>query len=130
MSQRDDVFSRDVTDTLSRLRDSAPTHDFDYTKEMIQESFGVALESLFDEFDNQPIASGTCGQVYRAKLKEEYAINGRNVDVAVKVRHPNVIWETFSDIDAVFLAAKNVLAMFGCAFPLDRFGFEQSNFYL
>lgn len=37
---------------------------------------------MFEEFDYEPIASGSVSQVYKAKLN--------NKTVAVKVRHPDI----------------------------------------
>ena len=37
---------------------------------------------MFEEFDEEPIASGSVGQVYKAKYKGK--------KVAVKVRHPGI----------------------------------------
>jgi len=41
-------------------------------------------------------------QVHRARLKPEYAIDGSIQDVAVKVRHPHVLDETYIDLDLLF----------------------------
>ena len=49
---------------------------------------------MFEEFSHQPVASGSIGQVYRAKLKGK--------EVAVKVRHPNVGKNIERDIELMF----------------------------
>lgn len=49
---------------------------------------------MFDEFDRQPIASGSISQVYKAKIQGK--------KVALKVRHPNVQKNIERDIDILF----------------------------
>ena len=41
------------------------------------------MDELFTEFNEQPIASGSIGQVYKATMKD-------GKEVAVKVMHPNM----------------------------------------
>ena len=49
---------------------------------------------MFEEFDEKPIASGSVGQVYKAKYKDK--------KVAVKVRHPGIEKHIESDINLLF----------------------------
>jgi len=49
----------------------------------VKKEFGVSVYEMFDDFDETPIASGSIAQVYKARLEGK--------DVAVKVRHPNVV---------------------------------------
>ncbi len=66
----------------------APAHSFRHTKRAIQESFGMPLTELFDYIDYQPIASGSIGQIHRARLSYKgAALTGFETGqlVAVKV---------------------------------------------
>lgn len=101
LSMRPDMFPKDVIDALSGLRSKAPKHSFSHTRKEIRNSFGKEIKDFFEDFSLKPVASGSIAQVHQAKLKLEYAINGQ-VDVAVKVRHPNVFYETFTDLEFVF----------------------------
>src|SRR5437763_3771352 len=69
---------------LAALRDAAPTVSFKDMRKVIEEELGERLSSAFDEFQEEPIAAASIGQVYRARLAED----GR--EVAVKVQYPGV----------------------------------------
>lgn len=110
LSMRPDLFPADVIAALSKLRDDAPVHTFKHTKNMLKESFGCEFDVMFEEFDESPVASGTVAQVHRGRLREQYAVeaNIRDPDgklvreVAVKVRHPNVVEELFVDVELIY----------------------------
>ena len=42
---------------------------------MIRQAFGASVEELFEEFEEVPVASGSIGQVYQAKLSPKGARN-------------------------------------------------------
>jgi len=105
---------------MSSLHSDAPAHSLKYTKQTIMKAFdGRPFEDIFEEFQEKPLGVGAIAQVYKARLKPEYAVSGdtdipqapnmrqrvrRNVDVlvkstpqrvpssyvAVKVLHPSV----------------------------------------
>lgn len=57
-------------------------------------------QELFDEFQEEPVASGSVGQVHRARLRPEHALDGPGGqlrDVAVKIQHPGVIDSAFME---------------------------------
>ena len=64
---------------------------------MFQQSFKTDLQSVFDKFDNEPIASGSIGQVYKASIGVE--------DFVVKVRHPGVKEMIDKDLSILFGAS-------------------------
>jgi predicted unusual protein kinase regulating ubiquinone biosynthesis (AarF/ABC1/UbiB family) len=68
---------------LAALRDAAPTVSFKDMRGVIEDELGEPLKNVFDEFDEEPIAAASIGQVYRARLAD-----GRQV--AVKVQYPGV----------------------------------------
>jgi predicted unusual protein kinase regulating ubiquinone biosynthesis (AarF/ABC1/UbiB family) len=68
---------------LAALRDAAPTVTFKQMRTVIEDELGEPLKEVFDEFEQEPIAAASIGQVYRARLTD-----GR--EVAVKVQYPGV----------------------------------------
>ncbi len=83
---------------LSKLRDAAPTVSFKQMKRVIEDELEERIVDVFAEFDEQPIAAASIGQVYRATLKEDTPSRGApdrgrqagGREVAVKVQYPGV----------------------------------------
>jgi predicted unusual protein kinase regulating ubiquinone biosynthesis (AarF/ABC1/UbiB family) len=77
---------------LAALRDAAPTVSFKEMRKVIEEDLDDPLDEVFSEFNEQPIAAASIGQVYRARL----AHDGR--EVAVKVQYPGVAAAVRADL--------------------------------
>ena len=76
---------------LAELRDAAPTVTFAQMRKVIEAELDAKLEEIFREFDEEPIATASIGQVYRGVLHD-----GR--EVAVKVQYPGVAAAVRADL--------------------------------
>lgn len=68
---------------LSRLREHAPAMDAATARGVLEQELGRPAEDAYAEFDWEPLASASIGQVHRARLHD-----GR--PVAVKIQYPGV----------------------------------------
>ncbi|XP_068657391.1 uncharacterized protein [Aristolochia californica] len=88
---RPDLFPGDLCAELTKLHTQAPAHSFDCSKKTIEKAFGRRLSEIFENFEEEPVASGSIAQVHRASLKFRYPGQQiKPITVAVKVRHPGV----------------------------------------
>lgn len=99
LSARVDVLPREVTDELSGLQDEVAAETFEDIRRVAEADLGCSLEEMFSEFDPQPLASASIGQVHRARI---YCAGGEedNHDlppVVVKVQRPGI--EQIIDVD-------------------------------
>ncbi len=69
--------------TLAVLFDHAPAAGFEEMRGVVEEDLGKPLAELFAEFEPEPIAAASIGQVYRARLFD-------GTRVAVKVQYPGI----------------------------------------
>ncbi|XP_057955175.1 protein ACTIVITY OF BC1 COMPLEX KINASE 7, chloroplastic isoform X1 [Malania oleifera] len=89
-STRSDLFPREFVDELVKLQDRVPAFSPKKAREFIKSELGASVDILFKEFEDQPIAAASLGQVHRAVLH-----NGEKV--VVKVQRPGL--KKLFDID-------------------------------
>jgi aarF domain-containing kinase len=81
------------------------------TKQAIEDSLGWQLAALVDWIEEEPIASGSIGQVHRAGLSQE-AANACGMPagtvVAIKVKHPGVSRSIQRDFSIMMWLASQV----------------------
>ena len=83
---------------LAKLRDAAPTVSFKQMKHVIEEDLEAKVSEVFAEFDEEPIAAASIGQVYRATLKDDFPSGPSGREVAVKVQYPGVAGAVRADL--------------------------------
>ncbi|XVF71721.1 hypothetical protein PTKIN_Ptkin12aG0062400 [Pterospermum kingtungense] len=89
-STRSDLFPREYVDELAKLQDKVPAFSPKKAIRFVQSELGSPINVLFKEFEDQPIAAASLGQVHRAILH-----NGEKV--VVKVQRPGL--KKLFDID-------------------------------
>ncbi|RZS08333.1 hypothetical protein BHM03_00039296 [Ensete ventricosum] len=91
VATRPDLFPSDLCSELAKLHSKAPAHSFAYTRKSIERAFGRKLSDVFENFEEEPVASGSVAQVHRASLRFRHpGQHAKQLVVAVKVRHPGV----------------------------------------
>lgn len=84
---------------LAQLQADAPPMSTSLARSTVEAELGAPLDEIFVEFDDEPIAAASIGQVHRAIARCEDA-DGRLVEraVAVKVQYPGVADAIASDL--------------------------------
>jgi len=99
LSTRPDVVPDEVATELARLRSNTPADPRDVSVAMIEEDLGAPISELFASFDDEPLASASIAQVYRATTHE-----GR--EVVVKVQHADIEARVESDFEIIIALAE------------------------
>jgi ubiquinone biosynthesis protein len=101
LSMRPDVLPPDIIAELRGLQDDVRPFPYEDVERVIQEELGQPIERLFIEFDREPLAAASIGQVHRAVLP-----NGHRV--AVKVQRPGAPERIEADLGLLYQAARIV----------------------
>jgi ubiquinone biosynthesis protein len=86
---------------LESMQDKAPASPFEDTVSILEEDLGSTKDELFEDFENEPIASASIGQVYKATLKT-------GEKVAVKVQHKDIKDLANADLEIIRRLIKRV----------------------
>ncbi len=92
LSTRPDLVGVSLADELAHLQREVPGDPPEAVCAVIEAELHSSLEQLFAEFEEQPIASASIGQVHRARLHTGEA-------VAVKVQHADIHHKIRVDLD-------------------------------
>lgn len=72
------ILPKQYTDTLKVLLDNAKPVDMVQIRAIIEEETGMAMEDVFDGFEERPVASASIAQVHKAWLKNPREWSRRN----------------------------------------------------
>ncbi len=83
MGTRADLLPLPFVAALGELQDNVPPFDNEIAFARIEKELGLKINEVYQEFELQPVAAASLGQVYRARLRT-------GEEVAVKVQRPNL----------------------------------------
>ncbi len=102
LSTRADILPEGLIRELKQLRSQVAPVPFGNIEPLLEAELKRPIDEVFSKFDRTPVASGSIGQIYRAKLRENGA------EVAVKVQRPNIRKAIRSDIEIIGWLARKV----------------------
>jgi predicted unusual protein kinase regulating ubiquinone biosynthesis (AarF/ABC1/UbiB family) len=94
LATRADLLPLEYIKELSELQDRVPAFSNRRAFEILEAEMGRSLSEIFSVIDDEPVASASLGQVYRAWL-----VSGE--EVAVKVQRPALEETISSDLDSL-----------------------------
>ena len=102
LSTRRDLLPLDVADELAKLQDQVPPFDSQIAVAIVERAFGKPLATIFESFEQQPVASASIAQVHFAVLLDR---NGQRREVAVKVLRPGMLGAIDKDLSLMRMMA-------------------------
>ncbi|MDD1476896.1 ABC1 kinase family protein [Arthrobacter sp. H16F315] len=117
ISTRTDLLPPEYATELAKLQDASPPVAAGQVRAVIAEELGSAADRLLESLEDNPLATGSIGQVHCARIAPDPADlvktvpadtagGGRNLDVVVKVRRPGVVDQINEDLELVAELAK------------------------
>ncbi len=112
-TEASDFLPQEALDILSKLQSDAPKVDFDVMYEQIISDIGEKKFKKLKNFNEEPIASASIGQVYEAELED-------GTEVVLKVQYPGVADSIHSDIKMLKKVVEPLLKVSGRRIDLDE----------
>ena len=102
MSQRPDLLPKALIFELRKLQDEVPPESFETIRSVVEDSVKGPLESVFSDFEEQPVAAASLSQVHRAVLRKT------GETVAVKVQRSGIEPKIKKDLDILAAIVKRL----------------------
>ncbi|MDA8664266.1 AarF/UbiB family protein, partial [Porticoccaceae bacterium] len=99
LSTRPDLVPADISDELAELQDNVPPFSSALFRENVERALPSPMDTIFQSFDANPLASASVAQVHGAILAD-----GRNV--VVKAVRPNIEKTIRKDLALLYTLAK------------------------
>ncbi|MEZ4325581.1 MAG: AarF/UbiB family protein [Polyangiales bacterium] len=93
------LFPEALCEEMRAVLDDVPPEPFERTRRTIEEMFDAPLATLFDRFEEAPMAAASIAQVHGATLPD-------GTDVVVKVQRPNLPLRVGADLRVMGAAAR------------------------
>lgn len=94
LSTRPDLLPDAYLEALSSLQDDVEAISFSEIQQIVEDELGVRISKAFQQFDEEPLASASIGQVHKAVLQ-----SGKTV--AVKIQRPGIRKKFIEDLDTI-----------------------------
>ncbi len=91
LSTRSDLIGEEMAEDLSELQDKLPPFPTEEARAIVAAEFDLPLESLFQSFEDAPVAAASIAQVH-------FALTTEGTEVAVKVLRPGIEMRFAKDI--------------------------------
>lgn len=91
-STRSDLLPGPIIDELVKLQDQVPPFPASEALAIMEQEFGMPVSELLSEFDEEPLAAASIGQVHKGVL-----VTGE--PVAIKIQRPGVVPQVERDLD-------------------------------
>ncbi|MDQ3804557.1 MAG: AarF/UbiB family protein [Acidobacteriota bacterium] len=94
LSTRADLLPQPYLDALARLQDKVEPFSFAEVEQIVSAELGVRMSKAFAEFESEPVAAASLGQVHRALMRDGRA-------VVVKVQRPDIREQMSKDLEVL-----------------------------
>lgn len=106
LSSRLDILPREITTELAGLQDEVRPERYEDIRAVAEAELGAPLDTLFEDFDPEPLAAASIGQVHTAHIRMVGEDGKTSLQkVVVKVQRPRI-----AEIVEVDLSALKVVA--------------------
>lgn len=107
LSTRRDLLSDEWAEELAKLQDRVPPFDSALARQAIEVELKQPIETVFDDFEDTPLASASIAQVHCATLKSD------GKPIVIKVLRPNVEQQIQADLHLMEQVASFVEKIMG-----------------